>query len=101
MGDFAWVAKERGSVDGRAPPRELVLPHVAERKRVDDLKSSIFDGRYKEQKWRMARSGVAGAVYVVEEFAKSKAAWGSGAHGKGFNMDTIESAIISTAVTPK
>ena len=36
--------------------RELVLDYVIERKRMDDLCSSIKDGRFKEQKvthWKM------------------------------------------------
>ena len=30
--------------------RELVLPYIIERKRMDDLSSSIVDGRFAEQK---------------------------------------------------
>ena len=30
--------------------RELVLDYIIERKRMDDLSSSIIDGRYSEQK---------------------------------------------------
>lgn len=30
--------------------RELVLDYIIERKRIDDLCSSIIDGRFKEQK---------------------------------------------------
>ena len=30
--------------------REVVLEHIIERKRMDDLASSIIDGRFKEQK---------------------------------------------------
>lgn len=30
--------------------REVVLDYIIERKRLDDLSSSIVDGRYKEQK---------------------------------------------------
>ncbi len=54
VGDFAWVARESDPRAG-CSPRELVLPHVVERKRIDDLIHSIRDTRYKEQKWRMAR----------------------------------------------
>lgn len=45
MGDFAWVVRRRGGGDV-----EAVLDCVVERKRVDDLASSITDGRYREQK---------------------------------------------------
>lgn len=76
VGDFVWVAQETRPKDpgkymgrdrGRAPwvgvahsgecppllaarPRELVLDHIVERKRLDDLCSSIIDGRFREQK---------------------------------------------------
>ena len=44
VGDFLWVAKEKNG------PRELVLDYIVERKRLDDLASSIIDTRYEEQK---------------------------------------------------
>lgn len=44
IGDFAWIAR------CRITNRELVLPYIIERKRMDDLSSSIMDGRYREQK---------------------------------------------------
>lgn len=43
LGDVIWVAK-------RKDEEELVLEHVLERKRADDLVASIKDGRFKEQK---------------------------------------------------
>ena len=47
VGDFAWVVRRRGAEqDGT----EAVLDCVVERKRVDDLASSLTDGRYREQK---------------------------------------------------
>lgn len=33
-------------------PGELVLDHIVERKRLDDLCGSIIDGRFREQKVR-------------------------------------------------
>ena len=44
VGDFTWVARCRFT------NRELVLPYIIERKRIDDLSSSIQDQRYQEQK---------------------------------------------------
>ena len=35
--------------------RELVLDYIVERKRMDDLCSSIKDGRFKEQKVRFVK----------------------------------------------
>ncbi|EDV20252.1 uncharacterized protein TRIADDRAFT_61244 [Trichoplax adhaerens] len=44
LGDFLWVAKDKNS------DRELVIDCIVERKSMDDLGSSIKDGRYHEQK---------------------------------------------------
>lgn len=44
VGDFMWIAR------CRTTKRELVLPHIVERKRIDDLEQSLKDSRYKEQK---------------------------------------------------
>lgn len=43
VGDFIWIARNNKG-------EELVLPYVVERKRMDDLASSIKDGRFHEQK---------------------------------------------------
>lgn len=82
VGDFVWVAQEtrprdpgKGQEqvwdaglggwreDGKtllgflaARPVELVLDHIVERKRLDDLCSSIIDGRFREQKVPQAAS---------------------------------------------
>jgi ERCC4-type nuclease len=44
VSDFVWVCRERET------GRELVLPYIVERKRMDDLAKSIQDGRFHEQK---------------------------------------------------
>lgn len=38
--------------DGSADETEIVLGYIAERKRMDDLSSSIMDGRFREQSVR-------------------------------------------------
>lgn len=43
VGDFAWICRDRNG-------RELMLPYILERKRLDDLSGSIQDGRFHEQK---------------------------------------------------
>lgn len=43
VGDFAWVARN-------SEGKELLLPYIVERKRMDDLSKSIRDGRFHEQK---------------------------------------------------
>lgn len=44
IGDFTWIAKCKYN------KKELVLPYIVERKRLDDLSASIKDGRFHEQK---------------------------------------------------
>ena len=45
VGDFVWIARDQNG-------KELLLPYIIERKRMDDLGSSIKDGRFHEQKVR-------------------------------------------------
>lgn len=61
VGDFLWICKDTSDAD-----HELVLPYVVERKRMDDLASSIKDGRFHEQKFRLNDSGIANIVYLIE-----------------------------------
>jgi hypothetical protein len=44
----------------------LVLDCIVERKTVNDLASSIVDGRYEEQKGRLKGCGIFNCVYLVE-----------------------------------
>ncbi|CAG0924158.1 unnamed protein product, partial [Notodromas monacha] len=55
VGDYLWVA--HGS-DGPESERLLSLPLVVERKRYDDLWSSIKDGRWREQKRRLKKTNL-------------------------------------------
>lgn len=51
VGDVTWIARSRDpAITGHE--KEVVLDYVVERKRLDDLCSSIRDGRYDEQKVR-------------------------------------------------
>ncbi len=70
VGDAMWVAKcHDPGLLGRlgAEGDEVVLDWIVERKRQDDLVGSIRDGRFREQKFRLRRSGVPQVVYVIEE----------------------------------
>ena len=74
VGDALWVAKckdplllSRLGEEGD----EIVLDYIVERKRLDDLVSSIKDGRFQEQKFRLQKSGVKNVVYVIEEITMS------------------------------
>lgn len=46
VGDFLWICRD-------ANKKELVLPYIVERKRMDDCAKSITDGRFHEQKVRL------------------------------------------------
>ncbi|KAM6160638.1 crossover junction endonuclease MUS81 isoform 2-T2 [Erethizon dorsatum] len=81
VGDFVWVAQETRPRDP-ARPAELVLDYIVERKRLDDLCSSIIDGRFREQKFRLKRCGLGHRVYLVEE------------HGSVHNLSLPESTLL-------
>ena len=42
----------------------------------DDLWSSVKDGRYEEQKFRMKSSGLTHLYYLIEDFSVQKQNWG-------------------------
>ncbi|XP_047362261.1 crossover junction endonuclease MUS81 [Vespa velutina] len=64
IGDFTWIAKCKYT------KKELVLPYIVERKRLDDLSASIKDGRFHEQKFRLKQSGIQNLLYIVEDHDK-------------------------------
>jgi crossover junction endonuclease MUS81 len=65
VGDFLWIARdEQGN--------ELVLPYIVERKRMDDLGSSIRDGRFHEQKFRLKQCRLANVIYLIESYGKNQ-----------------------------
>ncbi|MCJ1292875.1 Crossover junction endonuclease mus81 [Xylographa carneopallida] len=74
LGDALWVAKCK---DPRLLPSlgeegdEVILDWIIERKRLDDLISSIKDGRFLEQKFRMHKSGIKNVIYVIEDYTMS------------------------------
>ena len=94
LGDAVWVAKcHDPSLLTRlgAEGDEVVLDHIVERKRLDDLIGSIKDGRFHEQKFRLRRSGIQNVVYIVEEISLDSA------HFQKFE-EAVQSAIASTQV---
>ncbi|KAM5482032.1 Crossover junction endonuclease mus81 [Microsporum audouinii] len=97
IGDINWVAKckdpnflaqygEQGD--------EVVLDWIVERKRLSDLLSSIKDGRFHEQKFRLRRSGIKNVIYLVELMTLTNANVAS----TNRDMAAITSAIASTQV---
>ncbi|KAF7318326.1 ERCC4 domain-containing protein [Mycena chlorophos] len=71
LGDVTWVAEVAGG-------QRYVLDVILERKRLDDLVSSITDGRFHEQKFRLKQSAISRVFYLVEEYntQQNKADWG-------------------------
>ena len=77
LGDMLWIAKLkpihaaafrcRNAGDDEDGSDEIFLEHIIERKRLDDLVSSIKDGRFHEQKFRLKKSGIRNITYIVEE----------------------------------
>lgn len=99
LGDAMWVAKCRDpsllSQYGEEGD-EVMLDWIVERKRLDDLISSVKDGRFHEQKFRLRRSGIKNVIYLVEEFAVTHPDAGSG-NGLKY-QEMVASAIACTQV---
>ncbi|OQV03802.1 ERCC4 domain-containing protein [Cladophialophora immunda] len=101
LGDVLWVAEvnplyanslKAAIVGEEAGDKvEIVLEHILERKRLDDLISSIKDGRFHEQKFRLHRSGIKNVTYLIEEYSISSER--SEKYG-----DALESAVASMQV---
>jgi crossover junction endonuclease MUS81 len=101
LGDVLWVAEvdplyaqclRAANVDDEDDEKvEIILEHILERKRLDDLISSIKDGRFHDQKFRLHKSGIKHITYVVEEYSISTER--SDKYG-----EAVESAIASMQV---
>lgn len=87
LGDVIWVARKKNST-GEA--HELCLDYIVERKRLDDLVSSIKDGRYVEQKKRLRVSGAEKVIYVVEEYNREDAIQ--------FGLQAVQTAMSSLQI---
>ncbi|KAJ3687939.1 hypothetical protein LUZ61_017103 [Rhynchospora tenuis] len=60
VGDGLWIARHKQI------KKEYVLDFIVERKNVDDLRESIRDNRYRDQKLRLQRCGLKKLIYLVE-----------------------------------
>jgi crossover junction endonuclease MUS81 len=91
IGDALWVARSR-----RNPSSEFCLDFVVERKRLDDLESSIKDARYKQQKYFLKRCGLRHPVYLLEGDPSAHGALtGSGAD---WRARAVKTAMLTTEV---
>jgi len=100
LGDVLWIAQIKTSHADRlrtANPgdeegnTDIVLEHIMERKRLDDLVGSIKDGRFHEQKFRLHKSGMRNVTYLIEDYSLS--AERSEKYG-----EALESAVTSMQV---
>ncbi|RMZ90164.1 hypothetical protein DV736_g2623, partial [Chaetothyriales sp. CBS 134916] len=79
LGDMVWIAQVKPDFadalqqlnidDDEEGNAEVVLEHIVERKRRDDFISSIKDGRFHEQKFRLRKSGIKHAIYLIEDYS--------------------------------
>lgn len=97
VGDFTWIAKQKtnfghnmANISGRSR-KELVLDLVIERKRIDDLASSLKDRRWDEQKYRLINCGVRKPSYIIEYFGQNSRRSDFG----GIECDTLDQAIAN------
>lgn len=84
VGDAVWVAQNKRT------GREVVLNHICERKRLDDLVFLIRDGRFQEQKNRLKQAAMKHYYYLVEEGGISDLP----KHNDG--ADAVKTAIATT-----
>ncbi|KAF5352054.1 hypothetical protein D9758_009394 [Tetrapyrgos nigripes] len=68
LGDVCWIAKRKPHFCDGTEYDTITLDVILERKRLDDLVGSIKDGRFHEQKFRLANSAIKQVFYVVEEY---------------------------------
>jgi ERCC4-type nuclease len=90
LADMAWIVRDgRGGV--------WMLRHAVERKTVSDLSASIKDGRYREQKFRLAQAGLARVAYLVEGSLTPNTKYQQKAAHSLLPAATLEAAVASTA----
>ncbi|KAJ3226374.1 Crossover junction endonuclease mus81 [Chytriomyces hyalinus] len=88
LGDVMFIARPKMNGQQYHGDDELVLEYIIERKTMDDLVSSIKDGRFKEQKFRLSECGAPNVIYVIEEVSTESAEF--------FGMDAVQTAITQT-----
>lgn len=94
LGDICWVAQIKRACKAKYPPElynvTVVMDYLIERKSGDDLPSSIKDGRFQEQKYRLKKCGVRNIIYLVEE---------TPAYSSGIGAETIYSVMAQLQVS--
>ncbi|PSN46179.1 Crossover junction endonuclease MUS81 [Blattella germanica] len=87
VGDYTWICRDRRT------NKEMVLPFIVERKRMDDLAKSIRDGRYHEQKFRLKQCGIQNLIYLVESH-------GDNTHTT-LPLPSLEQAAVNTQIVDR
>lgn len=88
-GDFIWIARPK-NIASNDRTKDLVLDYVIERKRMDDLSQSIFDGRFEQQKHRLVSSGIRRPVYLIEEYGQMRTG--------SMNSSSLAQAIVNILI---
>ncbi|XP_046392978.1 crossover junction endonuclease MUS81 isoform X2 [Ischnura elegans] len=107
VGDFAWGCIPDSLVLGstasaKMDEKILMLPYIVERKRVDDLGSSIRDGRFHEQKFRLKKSGMWQKIYLIEGISeKLGVADKDSSRGLHLPISTLQQASANTEVVDR
>ena len=70
----------------------FVLEYIVERKRADDLASSIVDGRYSQQKYRLRQTLLPHIFYLIE---------GKASKNSMLPQSIIDKAVINTRIANK
>lgn len=83
LGDMVWVARHK------ITKKECVLNFLLERKRLDDLSSSIKDNRFIEQKNRLKKTGCKYIFYLIEETSRN---------GTTLMAQALKTSIWTTAI---
>lgn len=119
LGDFVWIAREKlqnnnnqedmvrfssiisdsscsnsSSTQKNDIRKELVLDYIIERKRIDDLASSIKDRRWIEQKNRLKNCGLRRPTYLIEYCGKQSRRQEFG----GLKPETLEQAMANCQI---
>lgn len=89
VGDMLWVARRRSTGE------LFVLDCVIERKRTSDLIDSIKDGRYREQRLRLLRTGLSRVCYIIEGPLKGVDALPLVARGVDVSHKVDSSAVLT------
>ena len=59
---YSWIIPKEGKIK----TERYALDYIIERKIADDLASSVIDGRLRDQRYRLIRTGLKNVMYLIE-----------------------------------